>query len=75
MFLFPWLDWGIDISDFEKIDFLGQWAIFGDFGVPFWSIFGPQVNFVDNLRPVEYSDGSENFISEKYDISAFKPCV
>ena len=22
MFLFPWLDWGIDISDFEKIDFL-----------------------------------------------------
>ena len=29
MFLFPWLDWGIDISDFEKIDFLGSWAIFG----------------------------------------------
>ena len=29
MFLFPWLDWGIDISDFEKIDFLGHerfWA-------------------------------------------------
>ena len=24
MFLFPWLDWGIDISDFEKIDFLGH---------------------------------------------------
>ena len=21
MFLFPWLDWGNDISDFEKIDF------------------------------------------------------
>ena len=27
MFLFPWLDWGIDISDFEKIDFLGHGAI------------------------------------------------
>ena len=24
MILFPWLDWGIDISDFEKIDFLGM---------------------------------------------------
>ena len=24
IFLFPWLDWGIDISDFEKIDFLGH---------------------------------------------------
>ena len=24
MFLFPWLDWGIDISDFEKIDLLGH---------------------------------------------------
>ena len=24
MFLFPWLDSGIDISDFEKIDFLGH---------------------------------------------------
>ena len=31
MFLFPWLDWGNDISDFEKIDFLGSWAIFGLF--------------------------------------------
>ena len=29
MFLFPWLDWGIDISDFEKIDFLGHEAISG----------------------------------------------
>ena len=24
MILFPWLDWDIDISDFEKIDFLGH---------------------------------------------------
>ena len=29
--LFPWLGWGIDISDFEKIDFLGHGAIFGLF--------------------------------------------
>ena len=28
-FLFLWLDWGIDISDFEKIDFLGRGAILG----------------------------------------------
>ena len=31
VFLFPRLDWGIDISDFEKIDFLGHVAIFGLF--------------------------------------------
>ena len=29
MFLFPWLDWGIDISDLKKIDFLGHGAILG----------------------------------------------
>ena len=75
MFLFPWLDWGNDISDFENINFFDQWAIFGDFGVPILSIFGPQENFVDNLRPAEYSDGSKSFFSDKYDISAFKPCV
>ena len=27
MFLFLWLDWGDDISDFEKIDFLASQAI------------------------------------------------
>ena len=31
MFLFPWLDWGDDISDFEKIDF---WAHGRFWGVP-----------------------------------------
>ena len=31
VFLFPRLDWGIDISDFEKIDFLVHVAIFGLF--------------------------------------------
>ena len=29
MFLFPWLDWGIDISNFEKFVFLGHCAILG----------------------------------------------
>ena len=29
MFLSPWLDYGIDISDFEKIDFLGHRVILG----------------------------------------------
>ena len=31
MFLFPWLDWGNNISDFENIDFLAGQAI--------WSVF------------------------------------
>ena len=29
MFHFPWIDWGIDKSDFEKINFLGHGAILG----------------------------------------------
>ena len=29
MFLFPWFDWGDDISDFEKIDFLGHERFLG----------------------------------------------
>ena len=72
MFLFPWLDWGIDISNFEKIDFLSHWAIFGDFGMWLWSIFSPQVKVVANLRPIEYSDGPENFVFKKPNISAFE---
>ena len=31
VFLFPWLDWGIDILDFEKIDFFGRSVDFQDF--------------------------------------------
>ena len=31
-FLFLWLSWGIDISDFKKIDFFHSWAIFRIFG-------------------------------------------
>ena len=27
--LFPWSDWGDDISNFEKIDFLGHGRILG----------------------------------------------
>ena len=29
MFLFPWLDWGITILDFEKIDFLAHGQFWG----------------------------------------------
>ena len=29
MFLFPWLDWDINVSDFEKNVFLGHGAILG----------------------------------------------
>ena len=29
MFLFPWFDWGDDISDFEKIDFLAHGRFWG----------------------------------------------
>ena len=74
MFLFPWLDWGIDISDFEKIDFLGHWAIFGDFEISFWSIFIPQVKFVANLKPVEYSD-SPIFLLKALHFSFQTPCL
>ena len=62
MFLFPWLDWGIDISDFEKIDFLAhepylaflahEKALFG----------GPQVEFRPHSGGVEYSTSITNFI-------------
>ena len=38
MFLFPWLDWGIDISDFEKIDFLGH-ERFLAFSAPWKRVF------------------------------------
>ena len=41
MFLFPWLDWGNDISDFEKIDFLAGQAILSVFSTlqkPFFTL-------------------------------------
>ena len=38
----------------------------------FWSFLGPQMKFKSILGPVEYSEGSKNFIFEKYKISAFK---
>ena len=33
-FLFPWLDCGINITDFEKIAFFASMAIFGVFNPP-----------------------------------------
>ena len=58
MFLFTWLDWCIDILDFEKIQFFVSWAIFGVFSS---AILEPNfaVEFVVSLcvliGPVEYS--------------------
>ena len=58
MFLFAWLDWCIDILDFEKIQFFVSWAIFGVFSS---AILEPNfaVEFVASLcvliGPVEYS--------------------
>ena len=58
MFLFTWLDWCIDILDFEKIQFFVSWAIFGVFSS---AILEPNfaVEFVASLcvliGPVEYS--------------------
>ena len=39
MFLFPWLDWGNDISHFEKIDFFGWSSDFERFQPPAEVIF------------------------------------
>ena len=38
----------------------------------FWSFLSPQMKFKSILEPVEYSEGSKNFIFDKYKISAFK---
>ena len=70
MFLFPWLDWGIDISDFGKIDFLTH-KPFLAFSAPWKSaIFDPQVKFRADYGVVEYSDGPNFF--KKPNISAFE---
>ena len=72
MFLFPWLDWGIDISDFEKIDFLAHEPYLA-FLAPWKGAFlGPQVEFRPHSGGVEYSTCPKIFIFEKYNISAFK---
>ena len=72
MFLFPWLDWGIDISDFEKIDFLAHEPYLA-FLAPWKGAFlGPQVEFRPQFGGVEYSTCPKIFIFEKYNISAFK---
>ena len=81
MFLFPWLDWGIDTSDFEKIDFLGH-ERFLAFSAP-WSrafltlerIFrgplgGPRVKIFQNF----FRNFSKNFYSfEKYILGILRP--
>ena len=70
--LFPWLDWGIDISDFEKIDFLAHEPYLA-FLAPWKGAFlGPQVEFRPQFGGVEYSTCPKIFIFEKYNISAFK---
>ena len=72
MFLFPWLDCGIDISVFGKIDFLTH-EQFLSFLVPWKGAFlGPQVEFRLHSEAVEYSTSLKNFIFQKSNVSAFK---
>ena len=80
MFLFPWLDWGIDISDFEKIDFLGHerfWAFSAPWKRDFLTLGpilkvplgGPRVKilkiFFGNFQKI--SKVSKNIIWASYD--------
>ena len=66
MFLFPWLDWGIDISDFEKIDFLGH-GRFLAFSAPWKRDF---LTWGDNFEgPIKSAQG-ENF--EKIFVGIFQ---
>ena len=54
MFLFPWLDWCIDILDFEKIDFLAHW--------PFLAFSAPQnAHFHKKDLTCGLSGGRRNF--------------
>ena len=72
MFLFPWLHWGIDISDFEKIDFLAHEPYLA-FLASWKGVFlGPQVEFRPHSGGVEYSTCLKIFIFWKYNVSAFK---
>ena len=57
MLLFPWLDWGIDISDFEKIDFFGSWSDFEVFPAPGLADFEHQRHlrcWAENFQKVWY---------------------
>ena len=72
MFLFPWLDCGIDISVFEKIDFLDH-KQFLPFSAPWKGAFlGSQVKFRPHSGGVEYSTSIKIFIFKKPNVSAFK---
>ena len=72
MFLFPWLHHGESISNFEKSTFFHGDAIFQLLSRSSLVILGPQMKFKSIMGPVEYSEGSKNFIIEKYKIPAFK---
>ena len=52
MFLFPWLDWGDDISDFEKIDFLGHDSVQLKSAPP--RIYGPKSAHFKSAPPRIY---------------------
>ena len=41
-----------------------KFQFFNDFGSHFRWFFAPQIKFMADFRPVEYSDGSENFFSK-----------
>ena len=71
-FLFPWLHHGESIFDFEKSTFFMVMQFFTLWEGKVWLFLGPQMEFKSILRAVEYSEGSQNFIFEKYNISAFK---
>ena len=65
MFLFPWLDWGIDISDFEKIDFLGVMSDFWPFQPTAGAIFDSEDLQSIGLR-VAQKKNFEEFFSEVF---------
>ena len=71
MFLFPWLDWGIDISDFGKIEFLTHKPFLAFSALWKRAFLDPQVKFRADYGGVEYSDVPE-FFFWKLIISAFK---
>ena len=61
MFLFPWLEWGIDISDFEKIDFGGHERF-----LTFSTLLKRVFDIGDNFEgPIESPQG-ENFIWKNF---------
>ena len=61
MFLFPWMDWGNDISDFEKIDFLAGQAIL--------SVFSPSTDvifYIWDLRSIPLRLVQKKFVKTNF---------